>query len=80
MKSLLQVGDVKHLLTFGLVQVNLDLGASCLQIQEELDLGGANLNLLDSFLVVLFNLRWWFEKISGNFIKENSICVDCEEA
>ena len=79
MKSLLQVGDVKHSLGFGLVQVDLDLGASCLQVQEELDLSGANLNLLDISPVVLFNLFWRFEHISGNFKEENSICVDCEE-
>ena len=79
---------IKHMACLRLVEVDLHSvvsrrrrrNASDIRLEDELDLGGAHLDLLDVPPVVLLNLLWRLEDIAGDLKEEDSIGVDRKEA
>ena len=73
-KSLLQQGNGIKLLVSGKL-VDLEIGFSCLQVQDKLYYFAVNL------ISLLINLSTPFGAHSlGHFKRENSICMDCQGA
>ena len=77
---------VKHMACLGLVEVDLHSvvsrrrNASNVGLEDELDLGGTHLDLLDVPPVVLLDLLRRLEHVARDLEEENSICVDRKEA
>ena len=80
--------DVEHMTRLPLVQVDLHpavvghtaSSAEVMRAEDELDLGRADLDLLDVPPVVLFNLLRRLEHVARDLEEENSIRVDRKEA
>ena len=79
---------VEHMTRLPLVQVDLHLAVvghtasstEVMRAEDELDLGRADLDLLDVPPVVLLDLLRRLEHVARDLEEENSICVDRKEA
>ena len=79
---------VEHMTRLPLVQVDLHpaaavghtASAEVVRAEDELDLGRADLDLLDVPPVVLLDLLRRLEHVARDLEEENPICVDREEA
>ena len=77
---------VEHMTRLPLVQVDLhpavvgDPSTEVMRAEDELDLGRADLDLLDVPPVVLLDLLRRLEHVARDLEEENSICVDRKEA